>query len=294
MLELIPSELPVAKLFSYLTSCVAPRPIAFASTVDKDGQPNLSPFSFFNVFGANPPIVVFSPSRKGRDNTTKHTFDNVKEVPEVVINMVNYSMVNQVSLASNEFAKGVNEFEKAGFTSVGSDLVKPLRVKESPAQFECKVLNVIETGSEGGAGNLVVCEVLKIHIDESILDSDGNVDPQKADWVARMGKDFYCRASGDAVFEVEKPGAIVAMGWDKLPDYFRTSEVLTGNDLGLLANLPGMPNLDEIIKYREEIDYEGLKSTMSKVELRKSIHQLAKELIAKGEFKKALGICVEL
>ncbi len=293
MLEIIPSELPVAKMFGYLTGCVAPRPIAFASTVDKDGRPNLSPFSFFNVFGANPPILVFSPSRKGRDNTTKHTFDNVKEVPEVVINMVNYSMVNQVSLSSNEFAKGVNEFEKAGFTAVGSSMVKPSRVKESPAQFECKVLNVIETGSEGGAGNLVVCEILKIHIDESILDEQGNVDPHKADWVARMGKDFYCRASGEAVFEVEKPGMTVAMGWDKLPEYIISSEVLTGNDLGLLANLPELPSHDEVIQFRTEIDYERLKSRMSKAVLRKEIHKISKQYIRKGEIKKALAISIE-
>lgn len=293
MLEIIPEEQPLAKLFGYLTGCVAPRPIAFASTIDSEGQANLSPFSFFNVFGANPPIVVFSPSRRGRDNTTKHTFDNVKEVPEVVINMVNYSMVNQVSLSSNEFAKGVNEFQKAGFTAIDSDLIKPFRVKESPAQLECKVLDVIETGSEGGAGNLIICRVLKIHIHESILDEEGNVDPQKADWVARMGKDYYCRASGKAVFEVEKPGATVAMGWDKLPGYILQSEVLTGNDLALMANLPEFPSSEEQNRFRQEIDYADLVASATQQQLRTRLHLLAKKFISEGAIKKALGICIE-
>lgn len=294
MKEIIPGEIPVSKLFGYLTGCVAPRPIAFASTVDKDGNPNLSPFSFFNAFGANPPIMVFSPSRRVRDNTTKHSYQNVKEVPEVVINMVNFPMVNQVSLASNEFAKGVNEFIKAGFTPIESDLVKPYRVKESPAQFECKVIEVIETGSEGGAGNMVICEVLKIHVDENILDEFGAVDPQKADWVGRMGKDYYCRANGNAVFEVEKPGTTVAMGYDRLPDYIRQSDVLTGNDLGLLANLPGFPDKDQLEKEKSSEAYKQLISNYSSIESRrKAVHAYAKELIKQGEFEKALTVCIE-
>ncbi len=294
MKEIIPSEIPVAKLFGYLTGCVAPRPIAFASTVDKDGNPNVSPFSFFNVFGANPPVMVFSPSRRGRDNTTKHTYQNVKEVPEVVINMVNFQMVNQVSLASNEFAKGVNEFVKAGFTPIESDLVKPFRVKESPAQFECKVIDVIETGSEGGAGNLVVCEILKIHVDESILDESGAVDPHKADWVARMGKDYYCRASGTSVFEVEKPGTTIAMGYDQLPDYILQSKVLTGNDLGLLANLPELPGKEDIEKERASKEYQQFVSEFATIDARrKAIHALAKQLIEHGDFVRALAICIE-
>lgn len=291
MLEVIPREVPLNQLFGYLTGCVAPRPIAFASTVDADGRPNLSPFSFFNVFGANPPILVFSPSRRGRDNTTKDTYNNVKVVPEVVINMVNYDMVNQMSLASNEFPKGENEFIKAGFTPVKSDLVQPFRVKESPAQFECKVVQVIETGNDGGAGNLVICEVLKLHISKAILDEAGVIDPQKADWVARMGKDYYCRASGSSVFEVEKPGAEVALGFDALPDYVRTSTVLTGNDLGVLGNLKAMPDSAVVLAVHNEFSKE---LTGHQVEDRRSQrHRIAQQLIQKGRIVDALALCLE-
>ena len=188
-----------------MQGAVAPRPIAFASTIDKDGKPNLSPFSFYNAFGTNPPILVFSPSRRGRDNTTKHTYENVKEVPEVVINVVNFEMVRQVSDASAEFPKGVNEFEMVGFTMQKSDLVRPFRVKESPVQFECRVLQVIETGTGGGAGNLVICEILRMHVNPGILDESGRIDPHRIDLVGRLGRNFYVRASGDAIFEVAKP-----------------------------------------------------------------------------------------
>lgn len=200
-----PKETPLAKFHGAMLGAIAPRPIALVSTIDKDGHPNLSPFSFFNAFGANPPILVFSPSRRGRDNTTKHSYENVKEVPEVVINVVNFSMVRQVSDASAEFDKGVNEFEMVGFTMEPSDLVRPFRVKESPVQFECRVLQVIETGTEGGAGNLVICEILRMHVSADILDSNGRIDPQKIDLVGRLGGDFYVRASGDSIFELEKP-----------------------------------------------------------------------------------------
>jgi len=200
-----PKDTPLAKFHGTMLGAIAPRPIALASTLDKDGHPNLSPFSFFNAFGANPPILIFSPSRRGRDNTTKHSYENVKEVPEVVINVVTYSMVRQVSDASAEFARGVNEFEMVGFTMEPSDLVRPFRVKESPVQFECKVLQVIETGTEGGAGNLVICEILRMHVSSDILDNKGRVDPQKIDLVGRLGGEFYVRASGDAIFELAKP-----------------------------------------------------------------------------------------
>jgi flavin reductase (DIM6/NTAB) family NADH-FMN oxidoreductase RutF len=200
-----PGETPVPQFHRLMLGAVAPRPIALASTIDKNGKPNLSPFSFFNVFGANPPILIFSPARRGKDNTTKHTYENVKEVPEVVINMVNYSMVQQVSDASADFPKGVNEFEMVGLTMEPSHLVKPFRVKESPAQFECKVLQVIETGLGNAAGNLVICEILRIHVSPAVLDDKGMIDPHKIDLVGRLGGEYYVRASGNALFELKKP-----------------------------------------------------------------------------------------
>jgi len=200
-----PKETSIPQFHRLMLGAIAPRPIAFASTMDKEGHPNLSPFSFFNVFGANPPVLIFSPSRRGKDNTTKHTYDNIKEVPEVVINVVTFSMVQQVSDASADFPKGVNEFEMVGFTMEPSELVKPFRVKESPVQLECKVLQVIETGLQNAAGNLVICEILKMHIYAGILDEKGMIDPNKIDLAGRMGGEYYVRASGDALFEVKKP-----------------------------------------------------------------------------------------
>jgi flavin reductase (DIM6/NTAB) family NADH-FMN oxidoreductase RutF len=200
-----PKELTIQKFQGLMQGAVAPRPIAFASTIDKEGNPNLSPFSFYNAFGTNPPILIFSPSRRGRDNTTKHTYENVKEVPEVVINVVNFGMVQQVSDASAEFPKGVNEFEMVGFTMQKSELVKPFRVQESPVQFECKVLQVIETCNQPAAGNLVICEILMMHVNPAILDESGRIDPHKIDLVGRLGRNYYVRASGNAIFEVAKP-----------------------------------------------------------------------------------------
>ena len=200
-----PKETSVSQFHRLMLGAVAPRPIAFASTIDKEGKPNLSPFSFFNVFGANPPIIIFSPSRRGKDNTTKHTYDNVKEVPEVVINMVSFSMVQQMSDSSADFPKGVNEFEMVGFTMEPSELVKPFRVKESPVQLECKVLQVIETGFQNAAGNLVICEIMKMHINPDVIDEKGMIDPNKIDLVGRLGGEFYVRASGSALFELKKP-----------------------------------------------------------------------------------------
>ncbi len=239
-------------MHGYLLGTVAPRPIAFASTVDLEGNINLSPFSFFNVFSANPPIMVFSPARRGRDNTTKHTYENLKVVPEVVINIVNHDMVQQASLASTEYDRGVNEFVKSGLTPVPSLRVSPPRVGESPASFECKVNQVIELGKDGGAGNLMICEVLLAHIKEGILDEEGRVDPQKLDAVARMGGDYYCRASGTSLFKVPKPLATKGIGVDQIPQAIRNSKILTGNDLGMLGNvvqLPAKGTLDEVMEY---------------------------------------------
>ena len=204
-LSFTPGETSIPKFHQLMVGGIAPRPIALASTIDLEGRPNLSPFSFFNAFGANPPIVVFSPSRRGKDNTTKHTYENVKEVPEVVINAVTYEMVQKVSDASADFAKGVNEFEMVGFTMQPSELVKPFRVKESPFQMECKVLQVIETGYGHAAGNLVICEVLRIHVNPDVLDEKGRIDPRKIDLVGRLGGEYYVRASGPALFELAKP-----------------------------------------------------------------------------------------
>ncbi|PKP46772.1 MAG: flavin reductase [Bacteroidetes bacterium HGW-Bacteroidetes-12] len=249
MLTIDPKEIPIPKLHHYLLGGVGPRPIALASTVDKDGNPNLSPFSFFNVFSANPPIMVFSPARSGKTGATKNTFDNVKETREVVINVVTYDIVQQVSLASSPYEKGVNEFIKSGLTPVVSDLIKPFRVKESPVQFECKVNEIIELGQNGGAGNLVICEVVKIHINENVLDENDMIDQQKIDLVSRMGGNWYCRADKNAMFEVEKPITTIGIGVDAIPEPIRNSTVLTGNDLGLLGSVEQLPTQEEIAAF---------------------------------------------
>ncbi len=232
---------------SILTTAIAPRPIAFASTIDKNGIPNLSPFSFFNAFGANPPILIFSPARRGRDNTTKHTFENIRDVPEVVINVVNHDIIQQVSLTSADYAKGVNEFSKAGLTEIASETIKPPRVMESPVQFECSVQQIIETGNEGGAGNLVICHINKIHIAEKVLNSQREIDPQLIDLVGRMGGDNYIRCK-EAVFSIPKPLNITGIGVDALPKNIRESEILTGSNLALLASVDRLPSKDEIKK----------------------------------------------
>lgn len=250
MLSLNPQELSIPVLQKYLQNAVAPRPICFASTVSKDGSPNLAPFSFFNVFSSNPPILLFSPARSGKTGATKDTLDNVLEVPEVVINMVNYNMVHQMSLASSPYPKGVNEFVKAGFTPIASDLVKPFRVAESPVQIECRVNEVKSLGEKGGAGNLVICEVLRIHIQDEVLNADKNIDTKKIDLVARMGDNWYCRASGESLFEVEKPITTIGIGIDAIPDSIKHSKVLSGNNLGLLGSVEAMPSQEEVDNYR--------------------------------------------
>ncbi|PSK95073.1 flavin reductase family protein [Taibaiella chishuiensis] len=281
-----PGEISTKQLHAYLLGSVAPRPICFASTIDKEGNPNLSPFSFFNVFGSKPPICIFSPARRVRDNTIKHTLENIQETGEVVINVVTYDMVQQMSLASCEYPKGVNEFIKSGFTPVASEIVKPFRVKEAPVSLECKLLQIIETGTEGGAANLIICEVIKMHIDERILDEEQQIDPHKIDLVARMGKDFYCRASGDAVFEVPKPNLNLGVGMDALPAAIRNSTILSGNDLGILANSTEIPLISETS------DDERLKMILQDYSndeqlLQQALHQYAKELIARHEVTQA-------
>ena len=236
-----PGSIKTAQLHAYLLGSVAPRPICFASTIDAEGNANLSPFSFFNVFGSNPVTLIFSPARRVRDNTIKHTLENCIETKEVVISVVNYNMVQQMSLASCEYPKGVDEFAKAGFTPLAAQHVKPFLVKESPVNMECIVKQVIETGQEGGAGNLIICEMVAMHINDAVLNEAGQIDPHKIDLVARMGGDYYCRASGDAVFTVPKPNMKLGVGIDALPEAIRNSTVLTGNDLGMLANVSELP-----------------------------------------------------
>lgn len=270
-------DTPVKDFYSYLTSSIAPRPICFASTVDEDGNPNLSPYSFFNVFGSKPPLLVFSPLRRMRDNTTKDTYENILKTKEVVINVVNFDMVQQMSLSSCEYPTEVNEFIKAGFTPIKSDLVKPFRVKESPVQLECKVLEVKSYGEEGGGANLIICEVLAIHINPEILDENDNIDPQKIDLVARMGLNYYSRASGDAVFEVPKPNRHLGMGFDQLPDAVKNSHILTGNDLAILANVHEIPEVEEVdIPEKWAQDFKAVDSL-------EAAHLLSKKLIKNKE-----------
>ncbi|MBB3124127.1 flavin reductase (DIM6/NTAB) family NADH-FMN oxidoreductase RutF [Mesoflavibacter sabulilitoris] len=253
MLSFLPKDLETPKLHNYLLSAVAPRPIAFASTVDKDGRPNLSPFSFFNVFSANPPILIFSPARRVRGNTTKHTLENVEVTNEVVINVVNYDIVQQMSLSSTEYPEGVNEFEKAGLTMLKSDIVKPFRVAESPIQMECKVNEIVKLGTEGGAGNLVICEVVKMHINDEVLDENGAIDQVKLDLVSRAGGSFYSRAKS-GFFEIPKPLRTLGIGVDALPEHVKNSNILTGNDLGLLANVETLPTEDAILAFKQKHD----------------------------------------
>lgn len=245
MISIDPKSIETAKLQGYLQSSVGPRPIAFASTIGANGIPNVSPFSFFNVFSANPPILIFSPARRVRDNSIKHTLINAEATREVVINVVNYDMVQQTSLASTEYADGVNEFIKSGLTPIPSDVVKPFRVKESPVQFECKVTQIIPLGSEGGAGNLILCEVLRIHIDESILDENGGIDQYKIDLVSRLGGNWYSR-SNQGLFEVPKPLSTLGIGVDAIPNFIKESTVFNGNDLGMLGNIEALPTIEEV------------------------------------------------
>ncbi|MCK0124821.1 flavin reductase family protein [Gelidibacter sp. F2691] len=253
MITLDPKDLSTGKLHGYLLSAVAPRPIAFASTVDEDGNPNLSPFSFFNMFSANPPILIFSPARRVRDNSVKHTLENVEATREVVINVVNYDLVHQASLSSTEYEKGVNEFEKAGLTMLKSDVVKPFRVAESPIQMECKVNDIIKLGTEAGAGNLVICEVVKLHISKDVMDENDLIIQEKLDLVARAGGNYYNRAK-NGFFEIPKPLRTLGIGIDAMPDEIKNSMIFTGNDLGMLGNVEAFPTTEEIKDFVKNIE----------------------------------------
>ena len=284
MLEINPKDLSTKDLHGYLLSSVGPRPIALVSTIDNEGRPNLSPFSFFNVFSANPPIAIFSPARRVRNNTTKHTLQNAASTKEVVINVVSYPIVEQTSLSSTEYKEGVNEFIKSGLTPIESIQVKPYRVKESPVQMECIVKDIISLGEEGGAGNLVVCEIVKIHVSENILNEHHQIDPNKIDLVGRMGGNWYCRASNTSLFEVQKPNSKIGIGYDQLPQHIRNSYILSGNDLAKLANVESLPSMEDVEKFKENKDLvKILKSSVDEEQTRENLHYHCKKLLQENK-----------
>lgn len=280
------ANIPTADRHYYLQHVIAPRPVCFASTIDKAGNVNLSPFSFFNLFSSNPPVVIFSPSRRVRDNTTKHTLQNILEVPEVVINIVTYDMVQQASLASCEYPKGISEFIKAGFTEQKATLVKPPMVKESKIKLECTVTEVKPLGTEGGAGNLIICEVQLLHIDDSLLDENKKMDQRKIDHIARLGGDWYCRVTEENLFIVEKPNTQLGIGIDALPAAIRNSKILSGNNLGQLANVHEMPAIQPSFDdnhLKQIIQYYNLNPD----EMENELHQYAKTLLQNGQVNEA-------
>ena len=286
-------DIKVSEVQNFLNHAIAPRPICFASTIDSKGNVNLSPFSYFNLFSVNPPVIIFSPSRRVRDNTTKHTFENLLVAPEVAVNIVTYNMVQQVSLSSCEFPKGTDEFIKAGFTKEPSQLIKPPRVKESPVQLECKVIEIKPLGEEAGAGNLVIAEVLMMHINKNILDKDGKIDQQKLNHVARLGGNWYARINTDNLFEVEKPNTLSGIGMDNLPESVKHSNILTGNHLGQLANVHELPVIDP--SFEDEI----LKNifqyySLNPVEMENELHLYAANLLNEGKINEAWQVLLAL
>ena len=292
MKKLDPSIESTRTMFGYMLSAIGPRPIAFASTIDNDGNKNLSPFSFFNVFSSNPPILVFSPARRGKDASTKDTFENVKATKEVVINVVTEDIVHQMNLASTEYDTATDEFVRAGFTPIASEHVKPYRVKESPVHFECKVNDIIQLGEGGGAGNLVICQVLMMHVDESVLNELGNIDPNKLKLVARMGASFYSKGFGDALFEINKPTSNNNIGIDGLPGNIKNSTILTGNDLGQLGCLENLPSSTEIATIKDNADVKAILDTYSNDDNSRveALHNLAKQMIKEGKIDIACRI----
>jgi flavin reductase (DIM6/NTAB) family NADH-FMN oxidoreductase RutF len=288
MLKLDPKELDIPTLHGHLLGAIGPRPIAFASTIDENGNANLAPFSFFNVFSANPPIMIFSPARSGRTNTTKDTYKNVKQVAEVVINVVNFEIVEKMSLASSPFDPEVDEFVKAGLTPVPSEKIKPFRVKESPVQFECKVNEVVELGDKGGAGNLVICEVVMIHINEAVLNEAGKIDQQKIDLVSRMGGNWYCRADQNSMFEIVKPITTVGIGFDQLPEDVLNSSILTGNDLGKLGGIEQLPNETDVNDFKlTELSELFIEFEEDKQTLEIKLHEQARQLLTQNKLEEA-------
>jgi flavin reductase (DIM6/NTAB) family NADH-FMN oxidoreductase RutF len=288
MLTFNPQEISVQRLHQLLLGSIGPRPIAFASTMNLAGQANLAPFSFFNVFSANPPILIFSPARSGRTNETKDTYKNVKELPEVVINIVNFDIVHQMSLASSPYSPGISEFEKAGLTPIKSETIQPFRVAEAPVQFECRVNEVKELGHEGGAGNLIICEVLRMHVREDLIDEKGLIDQHKIDLVSRMGGDWYVRANEHSMFEIKKPITSCGIGFDVLPVDIRNSRVLSGNDLGQLAGIEELPNETDVNEYKLiELSELFVSLENDAIELEAQLHQKAKALLSENKLEEA-------
>jgi flavin reductase (DIM6/NTAB) family NADH-FMN oxidoreductase RutF len=289
MRSIIPGEIPTGDLHQFLLGCVAPRPIAFVSTVDTDGKHNLAPYSFFNAFSSNPPIIVFSSNRRVRDNTTKDTLHNIEVTKEAVVNVVSHAIVRQMAVSSVEFDSGISEFEKTGLTPIPSDLVKAPRVKESPAHLECKVQEIIPLGDQGGAGHLIVCHVVKMHIRESVIDKNNRIDPHKIDLMGRMGRAYYVRAKGKNVFPIVQSVTEITIGYDALPESIRLSEELTGNEIGLLAGVTTMPTSDEIDEVFQQEDINMIASNKD------AITSLAKAHLELGDrdtaLKLLLGSC---
>jgi flavin reductase (DIM6/NTAB) family NADH-FMN oxidoreductase RutF len=286
-------DIPSSEAHNFLHHAIAPRPVCFASTIDANGNVNLSPFSFFNLFSTNPPIIIFSPSRRVRDNTTKHTLQNILEVPEVVVNMVSFDMVQQASLSSCEYPKGVDEFIKAGFTKIASETIKPPRVKESPVQMECKVIEVKSLGNGGGAGNLVIAEVIMMHINENILAHDGKIDQLKLELVARLGGNWYARINAENLFEVQKPGLAIAIGIDQLPESIKTSKILTGNQLAQLAGVHELPEVDPSF-YDDRLKNIFQYYSLHPEEMEKELHLYAAALLDEGKAQKAWQVLLML
>jgi flavin reductase (DIM6/NTAB) family NADH-FMN oxidoreductase RutF len=288
MITFNPQEISVQRLHQLLLGSIGPRPIAFASTMNAAGQANLAPFSFFNVFSANPPILIFSPARSGRTNETKDTYKNVKELPEVVINVVNFDIVHQMSLASSPYSPGISEFEKSGLTPIASETIQPFRVAEAPVQFECRVNEVKELGHEGGAGNLIICEVLRMHVREDLIDEKGLIDQHKIDLVSRMGGDWYVRADETSMFEIKKPITTCGIGFDVLPNDIRNSRILSGNDLGQLAGIEELPNETDVNEYKLiELSELFVSLENDAVELEAQLHQKAKALLSENKLEEA-------
>jgi len=285
MLSFDPYDYGIRERHQFIIGAIGPRPIAWASTVNESGQPNLAPYSFFNAFGAHPPTLVFSSNRRGRDNTTKDTLHNIEQTKEVVINVVNYDLVNQMTISSTDYDTTVNEFEKAGVSALESVKVRPYRVKESPVQFECKVRDIVYTGQEGGAANLFICEIVHMHIDERILDETNSIDPHKLQLVGRMGKSYYTKGFGDGVFQVNNPFQDLNLGFDRLPDKILTSNVLTGNEIGQLAMLTEFPSSSHIESIQVISEVEKALSVSSD-----AIHLLAKEWIERGKVMDAFAL----
>jgi flavin reductase (DIM6/NTAB) family NADH-FMN oxidoreductase RutF len=288
MLSIDLSEIGVPKAHHYLLSAVGPRPICFASTIDEKGRPNLAPFSFFNVFSSNPPIAIFSPSRSGRTGQHKDTFNNVQKVKQVVINLVNYKMVEQMSLTSSPYPPETDEFVKSGLTPLKSELIKPFRVKEAPVQMECEIIETKELGQSGGAGNLVICKILKMHIAEELLNDEKMIDQEKIDLVARMGGDWYCRTDNNSMFEIKKPISTKGIGFDEMPNEVLNSTILSGNDLGKLGGIEGLPDETDVNEFRLiELSEIFLEFEDNAKALEIALHKKAKYFLSKNQLEAA-------